>query len=159
MYPGRTTLVLVQALVEVDSTFDLTQFIDTANELVTEICDPYYLATTVPVGVTPAAAPTGYVPYTSHRLELIERWLSAHFYTVEDPRSSHDHVGPLSQSYQGKIDLALNSSLYGQNAMRLDTKGGLARMNNLMTKTSGICNIPGGVFHLGTDPRRRRGCF
>lgn len=159
MYPGRTTTSEVSALIEVDDTIDLTQFIDMANELTTEACDPYYLATTPPAGFVPATPPPGYAAYTAHRLLLIERMLSAHFYTVRDPRTSHEHVGPLSVSYQGKIDLGLDSSIYGQNAMRLDTRGGLALMNNRMKKTFGSINLPAGVYHLGTSPRRGRRCL
>lgn len=154
MYPGRTTTVLVSALIEVDTSFDLTQFIDWANEIVTEVCDPYYMSTTPPVGYTPGTPTGNYVPYTAYRLEMIERWMAAHAYTVLDPRSAHERLGPISESYQGKIDLGFDSSIYGQNAMRLDTQGGLARMNNRQNTQVGYVNLSAGVRWLGTPNRR-----
>jgi hypothetical protein len=110
----RTTAILVGAIIEVDETIDLDPFIAVANELVTEICSD-----------------SG---YSAERLELIERWLSAHFYTNRDPRASEEKAGPVSAVYQSKVDLNLSTSHYGQTAMTLDTKGGLAALNASIIK-------------------------
>jgi hypothetical protein len=116
----RTNATNVKAIIEVDSSIivsdsDLDAFITTANELVTEIC------TGTTNGPTPA--------YTATRLELIERWLSAHFYAIRDPRAKSEKAGSVGVSYRGKTDLNLALTHYGQQAMMLDTNGGLSRLD------------------------------
>tara|TARA_R110000751_G_scaffold152635_1_gene257752 strand:- start:6504 stop:6926 length:423 start_codon:yes stop_codon:yes gene_type:complete len=115
---ARTTRTLVAEIIELDVSIvpndaAMLPFITVANELVTEVC-------TTPAGPK--------VAYTAARLELIERWLTAHFYTNRDPRTSSESAG-VSASYQSKIDLGLDTSHYGQTAMRLDTNGGLSKLN------------------------------
>lgn len=110
----RTTADLVKGLIEVDSNIDLTPFIATANALVTEAC--------VPKG------------YDDTRLELIERFLAAHFYTLRDPRPTSETAGPVSASYQSRVGLYLSTSHYGQHAKLLDTKGGLATIEAAASK-------------------------
>ncbi len=105
---ARTTETAVGLLIEVDETIPLASFIETANALVEEVC--------VPLG------------YDDPRLELIERWLSAHCYATRDPRPVSEAAGSVSTTYQSKVDLGFNNSHYGQMAMRLDTKGGLATL-------------------------------
>lgn len=106
----RTTSEAVAGIIEVDDSIDLDPFILPANALVTEIC---------------AAAGT----LDDVRLEMIERYLSAHFYTLRDPRSTSEQAGPVNASYQSKVDLFLCTSHYGQMAILLDTTGGLAQLN------------------------------
>lgn len=105
----RTTSELVAGIIEVDSTIPLEPFITTASELVTELCSDK--------------------GYTEERMELIERWLSAHFYTNRDPRPTREEAGPVSASYQSKVSLNLATSHYGQTAMMLDTAKGLSDLN------------------------------
>lgn len=136
--PGRTTPDKVKSIIDVDIRLinqravnvDLLDFIDPANELITEIC--------LPVG------------YTDERLELIERWLSAHFYTVLSPRANRERVSSLQAQYQSKVDLGFDTSHYGQTAMRLDTNGGLARLNALIKKGLGHVNVA--IKWAGTIP-------
>lgn len=114
----RATLALVQGVIEVDDDLipdeaAMLPFITLANELVTEVC-------------TGTAGPT--VAYSTERLELIETWLAAHFYTNLDPRAVSESAG-VSASYQSRVDLGFDTSHYGQTAMRMDTNGGLARLN------------------------------
>lgn len=106
---NRTTEDAVTEIIDVDENIDLAPFITTANSLVTEVCEG--------------------VGYTAARLELIERWLSAHFYAIRDPRVDSEKAGPVSQKYQYKVDLGLSVTTYGQMAMTLDTAGGLAKLN------------------------------
>lgn len=118
---ARTTAVLVRGIIETDDTSipDLDPFIEVANELVTELCTDSSYSTT--------------------RLELIERWLSAHFYAIRDPRPSSEKAGPVSVNYQYKVDLNLYVTTYGQQAAILDTAGNLAALNKRMkdgTKSS-----------------------
>lgn len=110
---ARTTAELVAGIVEVQDAADVPQadlepYILSANELVTEVC-----------------ASAG---YTDARLELIERWLAAHFYSVFDPRSQSESAG-VSSSFEGSAGMHLERTRYGQQAMLLDTKGGLAQLN------------------------------
>lgn len=133
---ARTTYAQVAAIIDLDAGLipdeaALTPFIDVANDLVTEAC--------VTGGPTPA--------YSDVRLELIERWLTAHIYTIRDPRASSESAGAVSVSYQSSVGLGFDTSHYGQMAMRLDTNGGLATLNtNMKTKKSRI-----GAIWLGTD--------
>jgi hypothetical protein len=117
---ARTTATNVKKIIEVDATIivvdaDMDAFIDVANELVTEMC----------TGTTngPKTA------YTAARLELIERWLSAHFYAIRDPRPSSEKAGAVGVNYQQKVDLNLSLTSYGQQAMMLDTNGGLKSLD------------------------------
>lgn len=107
----RTTADAVREIVEVDDTIstDLVPFITIANELVTEFCAP--------------------VGYSDARLELIERWLAAHYYTVRDNRVKSEAVAGVSATYSQNTALNLASSMQGQTAMSLDTAGGLAALN------------------------------
>ncbi len=134
--PGRVTSDEVKGIITVLRSAVLDPYIDSANELVTEVCASKFLAD----GITQY--------YSAHRLKMIELWLSAHFYTIFDPRSSSEKVSVITQRLQGKIDLGLDSSLYGQNAMRLDTLGGLAAMNNAQKKKQAA--LAGGVYWAGT---------
>ncbi len=114
---ARTTPVLVGKIVEVDPLItDLTPFIDSANELVTEVC-------------AVAKKEDGSDFYTVTRLELIERWLSAHFYKIRDQMVTSEQAGPVQSAYGMKLGLNLAVTTYGQQAMILDTFGGLAQLN------------------------------
>lgn len=107
--PYRTDSAAIEGIIEVDSNIDLDPFIETANALVTELC-----------------APLG---YNETRLELIERWLSAHFYAIRDPRARQQQAGDVSESFSFKIDKGLEQTRYGQMALQLDTKGALKALN------------------------------
>ena len=125
----RTSALLVQGIIETDATIgSLDPFILAANELVSEVC-----------------APLG---YGDIRLELIERWLAAHFYAVRDLRIASESAGSVKSDYQHKVDLNLAVTIYGQQAMTLDTIGGLASLNK--QTTSGITRPKFGVFSLAT---------
>ena len=107
---ARTNEDSVGEIIEVDVNIDLTPFIDTANSLVEEI-----------------ASSSG---HDDARLELIERYLAAHFYTLRDPRPTSEKAGSVGVNYQSKVDLNLKTSHYGQTALVLDTSGLLAAINN-----------------------------
>lgn len=125
---ARTTSESVSEIIEVDSTISLTPFIEAANALVTECCSTD--------------------DYDDTRLELIERWLSAHFYAIREARTTQERVGPVSESYQSRVDLGFDVTHYGQMAMRLDTAGGLAALNEQIKKGGkGVAKIE----WLGTE--------
>lgn len=123
----RTTSAAVGAVIELDDAIDITPFIETANALVTEVC--------VPSG------------YDDTRLELIERWLSAHFYAIRDPRAVSESVKGLGVTYQSAVGLALMVTHYGQHAAMLDTKGGLAKLS--MNTAQGRKPFKAGIAYLG----------
>ena len=127
---ARTTDTAVKGIIDVTSGVDLTPFISVANELVTEVC----------LDSTPTT-------YDSTRLELIERWLAAHFYTNYEPRAMSEKAGDVAERKQDKVDLGLDSSFYGQTAMRLDTNGGLSKLNEQSKKGS---KRTVGLFYVGT---------
>lgn len=133
----RTTESLVAGIIEVDDTLVAgfeDNFIAPANALVTEIC--------VPAG------------YTNIRLELIERWLSAHNYAIRDPRVDFEKVGPIANRYQSKVALALNVTHYGQNAMLLDTAGGLAKLSREVSAPAKPMFSTKPSIHWGGTPHR-----
>jgi hypothetical protein len=124
-----TTDTAVRGIIETDAAIDLSPFIDTAASLVEDIC--------VPLG------------YSTAKLELIERWLAAHFYAIRDKRIESEKVGPLSEAKEKpKLDLALNNTTYGQQAMLVDTLGGLAAWNDqIVNGNTGAVS----VTWLGTE--------
>jgi hypothetical protein len=128
----RTDATKVGAIIELDDSIILTPFIEAANELVTEVC---------PDGALVEGG------YTANRLELIERWLAAHFYAIRDPRMSMVAPTGLSVRYQGQTEMGFNHTSYGQQALRLDTKGGLAALDAKAKKGGG--NV--GLHWLGTE--------
>ncbi len=106
---ARVTSDDVKKIIETDSSItDFTEFIGAANDLVTELCGTLY---------------------SDARLRMIELWLSAHFYAIRDPRMASESAGGVSGSPQGQTSMALSSTSYGQQAMLLDTKGALAKLN------------------------------
>lgn len=127
----RTTADNVKGIIEVDEDNipDLSPFIDSANELVTECC--------------------GSAGYTATRLELIERWLAAHFYAIRDPRAVSETAGPVSARYQSKVDIGLHVTHYGQHALALDTEGGLAALNRRIQ--TGQAKPSAGLTWIGVE--------
>ncbi len=123
----RTTDEAVEGIIEVDETISLTPFIETASALTDDV----------------AAADS---TITAARLELIERYLSAHFYTLRDPRPTAERAGPVSTNYQSNVGQGFKSSHYGQMAISLDSSGTLKRMSE--------GKRVGGVTWLGLDEDR-----
>lgn len=139
---ARTTAELVGGIFEVQSGADLTPFIDSASQLVTDVC-------TYP---KPGQDPTLFPAYSDtgpgSKMELIERWLSAHLYAIYDVQLSRAKAGTVAVGFQFKIDLGLKLTHWGQYALRLDTYGGLAALDNTVnTKRT----IKVSISFLGTD--------
>lgn len=111
----RTTSAAVEEIIDVVAIIDLTPFIETASALVDTCC-----------------AVDG--DYDATRLELIERWLSAHCYTIREMIAESEKASVAFEKKQSKVDLGFDTSHYGQMAMRLDYKGGLAALNNRAKK-------------------------
>ena len=117
----RTTPSAVQKIIEIDEGIipnltDLDPFIEAASSIIDDVCVP--------------------LDYTDTKLELIERWLSAHFYAIRDQRRLREAAGSVSETFQTRVDLYLNVTIYGQQAQMLDTKGGLRSLNKGNTSKS-----------------------
>jgi len=110
----------------------LQPFIDTANAIIdsVEAC----------AGTT----------LTESRLELMERWLSAHCYCQSDPTYANESKGGASGAYTGQTGMFLESTRYGQMALSLDSTGCLAEV----TKPEGR-PVAGG-FWMGKRTSTRR---
>lgn len=108
----RTTPDRIRSICRVKKADDLTEFMDAANQLVTNLCSN--------------------AGYDDDKLARIETWLAAHFYCILRPRRAQENVGQLQSSIETKVDLGLNVTRYGQMAMQLDTAGKLAASNNMM---------------------------
>lgn len=110
----RTNAALVGGLIDVKAGVDIDPFITAANHLTTNVCGA-----------------SGYSDDgIGSLMETIERWLSAHFYTIYDNQMSQGHAGSGSMGFMHKIDYGLKNSMYGQQAMMLDYLGNLAAVQN-----------------------------
>lgn len=125
----RTTELAVAGIAEVDPLISVTPFIEVASNLVDD------LLTDTPPG------------YSATKLELIERWLSAHFYHIRDKAVASEQAGSVNQSFQFRLGLNLAVTMYGQQAMMIDTAGLLAAASK---RAELGLNPTVGVVHLGT---------
>ena len=105
---------------------NLMPFITTANVLVSKIS---------------SLAITNEITLSDEQLELIERWLSAHFYVVSDRTYAEARTEGAYAVYHGKTGLSLDFTPYGQMAKVLDTSGILAGLDKRQSAT---------MFWLGT---------
>lgn len=125
---ARTTASAVQALVNWNSDVSVEPFIETATALIDAVL--------LDAG------------YSDTLLELIERWLSAHFYSVRMQQRSSESVESASVSYQNKVDLKLMLTSYGQQVAMLDYKGILAALGKPKVRL--------GATYLGKTPCEKR---
>ena len=91
-----------------DASPSLAPFIDTANVQTDQV-------------VTCAAAKN--ITHSAAILERIETWLAAHFYAHSDQLYESKKTGGASGRFQGKTDMGLDSTQYGQTAKMFDTSG------------------------------------
>ena len=137
--PIRTDEQAVRGInTEADEDVDLYPFIEAASALVDEVCAP----------VTKADQVTLY--YDDTRLELIERWLAAHFTCMNDPRTIIEQADRVREQFENKVDLGLQLTRYGQQVLILDTAGGLAALNANNIKGKG--KLKPKALWLGTPP-------
>jgi len=104
----RTSDLAVRSILSghYDGTASLKPFIDTATILVDRI------ESGDSAGVMTDAA-----------LEMVERYLGAHFYAHADQITQTRSTGGASGQFQGRTDLGFDSTQYGQTAKRLDATG------------------------------------
>src|SRR5215218_6789945 len=98
----RTTEEAVELIIEVDEDISLTPFIEVASNIIDRVCVDS--------------------SYDDATLELIERWLSAHFYAVRDPRVQQESVEGIMQQFAISVKSSgFSSTPYGSQAMLIDT--------------------------------------
>ena len=114
---SRTTSQAVKSVLlgDYDGESSLVSFIDTASVVVTRVN-----TCAVAKGVTLSTA----------ELELIERWLAAHFYACSDQPYSVAETDKARGRFQGQTGMFLTGTKYGQTAMRLDPSGCLEAIGN-----------------------------
>jgi len=66
---------------------------------------------------------------TAASLELVERYLAAHFYEHEDQITASRSTGGASGQFMGRTDMGFDGTKYGQTAKRLDATGLLVMLD------------------------------
>jgi len=66
---------------------------------------------------------------TTALLLEIEKHLAAHFYALRDPQYQQKRTEKASATFQGKTDLGLDLTWWGQMAKTLDVSGCLAQLD------------------------------
>lgn len=141
----RTTSALVEAIVDINPGLDLTPYIVAANQITTGVCT--YQTPKHPCPGRPIPYTDGFI---GSQMEIIERWLAAHFYGVYDALLSASRALDASVQFQFKIAYDLRNTRYGQQAIMLDFQGNLAKWNN----SAGVLKrIKISMGWLGTDRR------
>ena len=110
---ANTTASAVQTLLgdAYESSYAVTSFITVANTVVAKHCTDDDL--------------------TAAELEIIERYLAAHFYCVTHRRSTTEGgAGIPSETKQHVEDLGFDATEFGQMAKVLDWSGALASLDN-----------------------------
>lgn len=124
----RTTEDKVGSIVEIDSADDVAPFITTANVMVTKVL-----------------ASSG---YDVDLLELIERYLAAHYYRIFRPQVTSESVSGVSESITLSIGQQLKQTTYGQQVLMLDVDGYFAQIQGRAETGKGKRKI--GMTWLGT---------
>lgn len=134
---ARTNAALVRAILLSDYDSDtepsLDAFIATATAMVDRVV---------------ACAILRNKTLTSEEEELIERWLAAHFYAQTDKPYSSKSTERAAGSFHGQTKMYLESTLYGQTAVRVDPSGCLSSI------ASGDRKVAGG-FWMGKRPSQQ----
>ena len=107
----RVTHEEVQAIIVYDTTVitDITPYVTVASLLV-DTCTSSAL--------------------TDALKKEIERWLSAHFIAIADPRIKTEKADVVGATYQVKLGDGLRTTMYGQQACTLDVSGYLSGLSN-----------------------------
>ena len=113
----RTNDSLVREIIETDANLTLSGFIRAANGLTNWV-----------------ASQDSDNELSSDDLQSIETWLAAHFYAHRDQLYQSKSTDKASATFQGRTDMGLASTQYGQTAMMLDITGALTRRNSEMEK-------------------------
>ena len=126
---SRTSSTAVESIIDGTPEKTLTPFIDAANLMVTNLC----------------SADTD---YSANDLEMIERYLAAHFYQITIVPADSADTGNASESKRSKIDMGLNLTHFGQMAMRFDYNHHL--MDNEISLQKGLSAAAISLTWLGS---------
>ena len=85
---------------------ETTSFIESAHVLLCSVLDGYGVPTSL--------------------MTQIEKYLAAHFAAIAYPVVKREGLGPMSRSYESKVNLRLDNTKYGQQALALDPTGKLS---------------------------------
>lgn len=107
---ARTSTAAVEGilLADYDGESDLAPFIDTATVMVDRVA---------------ACATRKGQTLTAAELELVERWLAAHYYANSDKPYASKTTERASATFHGRTSMYLEATLYGQTAARVDPSG------------------------------------
>lgn len=113
----RTTTVAIQEQLgrNYDGKTSLTPFLKTANVVVNAVV---------------TCANSKGLSLLDEQLERIECLLGCHYYQRADPGFSSKNTGKSGASFQGQTGMMLQSTMYGQDALGMDTSGCLGSFNN-----------------------------
>jgi hypothetical protein len=100
-----------------DTTIETYPFIQTANHIVNTNLGGLLAETT---------------------LKQIELWLAAHLACMMDPRESRVKAGEAEATFEGKTDMGLNFTRYGQMVKLLDTTGRLSTLGLQRARISAV---------------------
>ncbi|GEM_PF-1029525 len=118
----RTSQSEVRAIISTDPDLSVDPFIDTANALTDYV----------------VSQDSGSV-LTDALTKKIEENLAAHFYAHRDLQYHSKRTDGASAVFQGKTDMGLDSTLWGQTAKRLDVTGTLTQLDSTpRPKASGV---------------------
>lgn len=106
----RTTDHAVAKIIETDVGDDLLPFIEAASIIVDRIA-----------GLS--------LPPSNLELELVERWLAAHYYGVYKQRAASEGAGSVNESKQYWLGYGFQTTMHGTQAMTLDSTGTLSAIN------------------------------
>jgi len=114
--PIRTSVDQVLSIIEIEldeneNPDNLQPFIDTATLVVDRILSE---AATAP---------------SDAEQELVERWLSAHYYHILRNQRDRERAGPVDETSQHYVNWGFQTTMYGTQAMTLDSTGILAKIN------------------------------
>lgn len=101
----------VSKIINASSGIDFDPFIETATDIVDDVA--------VEAGSN----------YDSVKLELIERWLSAHFVAIYESQPDRYEIGPAEQETMTNIGRGLDLTKWGQMAQVLDNRGYLSTLS------------------------------
>jgi len=114
---NRVNRAEVEEIIEIDPAItSIDAFITAANIIINQECTDPSLGTA--------------------QLKEIERWLSAHMVAIRDMRKDTEKADVVMDKNQYKLGLNLQVTMYGQQAMMLDTSGALTALSNSKGKVS-----------------------
>jgi len=120
----RTSAAEVKQIISTDLADSIIEaFIAGATELVTEV-----------IGTSTAI--------TTALKKEIERWLTAHMLaSTREQQLVSGGAGGATATYQGKTGMRLESTMYGQQVLVLDTTGGFATLGGKSAKITAITSF------------------